>query len=216
MQIVGRLAMVLLGVAFSSVCVHASSKERSFTMEESESGDMIVQARVVRGHWLQYFVVHIGSRRYRFLDERVGSWADGRFTLFNDDPGDCNPHSFGLSPDKRWLCVSRKCASGLCVCYLYHRKGLGNFVPVHPCGKRFDEAAIDYFVKKYHAPRPTQSLGGEVADFGDWDKDGKGVTFDMTLEHRSGDATDKGQVAIVAHYAYKPGRFRVVNFVTIQ
>ena len=208
---------LLLTFCFAScVCAgpksQTTAKQQITETEHSLKDNIHVEESLVNGQERETIVIKIKNRTYRVPDERVSYRMDGHLYFYNDDD-DRYGHEFDLSPNKRWLFVTRKGMHTIRVGYLYHRTNLTGFVPVHPGGLLFDEAALRFFIRFYGAPRPLQSeakaINTRIIGFSHWDRDGQGMTFEMTV----GITYPRKQrgTNIVGHYDFRKGTFQLIH-----
>ena len=176
------------------------------------------------GHQYETLVIRLNHRLYRIADERI--WTDGNANekgyYFNDyvdrddgvDGDAC--HDIDLSPDKRWLFVSREFYHGLGVSYLFHFTGKG-FVRVHPQGWRFDEAALRYFGRKLHFSMhgldvPAEQSGGtRFVELDYWTPNSRGFVFNLVECGFTRRQADEKFITIKGYYDVHSRRFKALK-----
>jgi hypothetical protein len=190
--------------AISGTLTRAESSVK--TVETSSDGRVSVQARQVGEHIFETLSIKYGHQVYRVPDERVHA-DEGSPGYFNDDVDELYDHEFFFSPDSKWLFVTRKCMHSVGVGYLYHLTSRG-FVPVHPFGLRFDEAAMRFCARREHFAIPTLMSGGRIARFQRWAAQGKQLFFELdAAKNYAGH-----WVAVIGAYDLASGRFSILSF----
>ncbi len=141
--------------------------EKAFTNETGRDSHVSVEVTQGRDRRRETLIIRIGQGIYCVSDERLSG--------YNDDDS-AYDHDFYLSPDARWLFVTRKLFHTTDIGYLYHLKGT-RFVKVRPQGRRFDEAAIRFFFYHLHFPYDAIEEGPRIIYFLQWTADGKHLVF---------------------------------------
>src|SRR5437764_9678450 len=93
-------------------------------------------------------IVVTSGHHYRMPDERIVE-PDNEGDLTILEPGQTfKSYYFYLSPDEHWLFVARGGFRRFAVGYLYRRVSPTRMVPVHPHGRRIDDAALQLVARK--------------------------------------------------------------------
>jgi hypothetical protein len=201
-----------LSVAAFGTSAFATDKTTQRTVEDydaSLNSIILCQANWYHGIRYETIIIKINKHTYRVPDERY-SYMDenGHRYPYNDDDQDTYPHGYFLSPDKRWLFVSRKCGYGVEVAYLYHRVGVKRFVAVHHNGLRLDEAAIRYFGDRLHFAPPSFDEA-RLTEFEGWSKDNRHLLFNLTVDTHP--PPGKRGVEIKGSYDLTTGKFFLLS-----
>ncbi len=143
--------------------------EKAFISETSRDGRVLVKVTQGRDGRRETLIIKSGRGIYRASDERLSGYNNEDYSY---------DHDFYLSPDAKWLFVTRKLFHTTDIAYLYHLKGT-RLVKVRPQGRRFDEAALKFFSSHLRFPYDAVGEGRRVIYFLRWTADSKHLVFDF-------------------------------------
>ncbi len=179
---------------------------RATVVETGDGGHIQVTQRQYRGRRYETIIVNTGHHVYSLPDERVSDYDPHghRFVYNEDDPDTRYDHDFSLSPDGRWLFVTRKLFNRVNVGYLYRLSGR-RAVRVRPQGLRFDEAAVEFFTRHLHLPYPTIDDGARVIRFQQWAQGRLIFTLGISKSY------ERASYGITGWYGLRSGRFGLIS-----
>ncbi len=168
------LCLPLIFLTLSLACAHAappplSNPEKATVSETSSDGRVSVELTEGKNGRRETLVIRSGKSIYRVPDERLLG--------YNDDDSSYD-HDFYLSPNAKWLFVTRKLFHTVDIGYLYHLEGK-QFKRVRPQGLRFDEAAIRFFSHHLHFRYEAIREGPRIIYFLQWTADSKRLAFEF-------------------------------------